>query len=54
MSNNETCDFCSKNWIGYVSMPDGSLPWVCDDHWDMYSKQSSLYVSIPKVLGTDN
>lgn len=34
----ENCKFCSKEWIGYVVMPDGSVPWVCEDHWDMYSR----------------
>jgi hypothetical protein len=32
-----TCNFCSKDWIGYVTMPDSSMPWVCETHWDIYS-----------------
>jgi hypothetical protein len=33
----ETCGFCPKDFIGYVTMPDGSMPWVCDDHWQEYA-----------------
>ena len=35
--NETTCNFCSKDWIGYVTMPDNSMPLVCKTHWDIYS-----------------
>ena len=35
--NETTCNFCPKDWIGYVTLPDNSMPWVCATHWDIYS-----------------
>ena len=37
VDDDTTCNFCSKDWIGYVTMPDNSMPWVCQTHWDIYS-----------------
>lgn len=37
VDNETTCNFCSKDWIGYVTMPDNSMPWVCETHWDVYA-----------------
>ena len=33
-----TCDFCSNELIGYVQIED-NFPWVCEIHWEMYSKK---------------
>jgi hypothetical protein len=37
VNNETTCNFCSKDWIGYVTLPDNSLPWVCETHWEVYA-----------------
>lgn len=34
-----TCNFCSKDWVGYVTLPDSSMPWVCETHWDVYATE---------------
>lgn len=32
----ETCDFCDKEWIGYLRI-NNTFPWVCEDHWKLYA-----------------
>lgn len=36
MEKETTCDFCSKDFIGYVQIGN-EFPWVCETHWDIYA-----------------
>lgn len=38
MEKDTTCDFCSNEWIGFLRIDD-TLPWVCETHWEIYSKK---------------